>query len=1101
MRDGSAASSAAPLIKLTSELYGILSSQIAYDASVLDAKIAEYVFFPLSFVFKRKEAFPARLIENATKCLTLLIQHGWKATISKDLAQQLLILLTFIVGGVPGQDAKPDVPEEYLLEGYRALTALIKAAGPVPGPTSPLVETAVIPAFGHSVTVVLEGVTDGPTPEVQLEALETTRAIYTSLRDLDALASFLPGSASSLAKLLSPPSSAKSQRRVLIRGLQVLKDVLVKVIGDLSTRNIQRGANAENTNAKAPDKGRILTPSWLEATAAQVKNALSTVLKLRNHSSPDVRQAVERFCINLLDECHSSLAVCASMLVESSIIASPAWEAETWPVDGKGGGLQSLDHSATFQDLSVHTSLQDLAIIYPELGDIVKSVVFNWITSLARTMQSADEEVKRLAIHHLLKGNRIIKSLGIDSSTLEDALAMALRDSIVTLTLGSKAPKVSDGEWLEGDITSSDTVVMAGEPKLRQYPPVLLAEEGQKGTRKEMSELVASFGSASQQTKLAADMLVHMRDAEGVDRISAYWLSFELLKAALSKTDELGGLVDLSSFSDATDDAESVFQELYSYSVSILADHSDASDVDWRLEAIAMETTALAASRMRQSFRPELIDVLYPIATVLGSPVAKLRSHAITTLNRLAASCGYGSVSEMIIDNVDYMVNSVSLKLNTLDISPASTKVLRMMVQLTGPGLIPYLDDVVNAIFAALDNYHGYPVLVEGLFSVLAEMVEQGAKSDALLEDGSFTPCHLKRREPGTTLADVLELLDKRSVARQRAREEAEIEEVSRVGGHPKGAWKSEAEDLLNKMEGGSEEGGGEDPPPGPETEKGEAPKTPTYALLMRITTLTQHYLTSPDPKLRKSLLDLLSTVAAAISPDEDAFLPLINALWPVVLARLYDSETYVSIAACKAIGALCAGAGDFLSSRIKTAWWDRLGKWCSKVKAAAKAPGRTQHTASGGQVRRIGPAAHDKYLPATPALHGSGGFRSTGSGSEDGILLPLRGGETGVVEPKPAGPGSLGRFGQPAQVWEAAAALLADIVSYVRLDDDVFGQVLELLADDLDNDKYRVPLETVNADAVWLALYQRGRVDWQPTPVLDGVGFSPMERGRGYPD
>ncbi len=129
--------------------------------------------------------------------------------------------------------------------------------------------------------------------------------------------------------------------------------------------------------------------------------------------------------------------------------------------------------------------------------------------------------------------------------------------------------------------------------------------------------------------------------------------------------------------------------------------------MDRRLKAIALEVTAFAPVVFRPEFRPELIDVLYriDISRVTRPSATEPRDHH---LNILAASCGYSSVSDSIVDNADYMVNSVSLRLNTLDISPASTKVLTMLIHLTGPKLIPFLDDVVKAIFAALDNYHGY---------------------------------------------------------------------------------------------------------------------------------------------------------------------------------------------------------------------------------------------------------------------------------------------------------------------------------------------------------------------------------------------------------
>ncbi len=278
----------------------------AYDASVLDDKVAESVFIQLSGIFGQKEGFSARVVENSTKCLRLIIQHGWKTKITKELSQQLLILLSFIVGGVPGQEEKADRPEETILEGYRALAALIRVAGPTRKSTSPLVETSVIPVLAHSVTVVLDGVTDGSTAEIQLEALGALGALYTTLGQPEPLASFLPGVVSSLTRLLSPPPALKQQKRVLVKGLQVLKDVLAHVLGDMATRAIQYRAKGSSAEKDDAGSGKILTPAWLSASASQVKTALSTVLKLRNHESQDVLRAVERLCIGLLDECNSS---------------------------------------------------------------------------------------------------------------------------------------------------------------------------------------------------------------------------------------------------------------------------------------------------------------------------------------------------------------------------------------------------------------------------------------------------------------------------------------------------------------------------------------------------------------------------------------------------------------------------------------------------------------------------------------------------------------------------------------------------------------------------------------------------------------------------
>lgn len=1060
-----------------------MEDQVQYDASIIDEKIADYVFFPLSGLLRSHTDYPIRLIETVIKSLRLLIQHGWRARISKDLSQQLLVFFTFIIGGVPGKEGnQAQKPEETILEAYKALTVLIKAAG-VSAKDSPLTDVKIIPSLGHAVSVILDGVTGGNTADIQLEALQTTAAVYTTIKQDEVLATFFPGTASSLCRFLAPPSSTKTPQRVLVRGINVLRVILTKVLGDLKRRDLLiqiENASVQKVETGQDEKGegKVLTISWLKATVSQVKIALSTVLKLRNHSSIEVRKSMERLCIALLDECHSSLKNCTSMLVESAMVL----------------GHEEVEESAAFEvsligedpTLFYGTSLQDLATIYPELMNSINTTLHNWITSMPRMMQSSDERIKQQAIRNIIKGQALAASLGVESSNLHESLSSALRDSIVALILNSKSAKVLNEVDLDENLWRSSDLIQIGQ-QLQDFRPVLLPQESQRDTRKEVISLIEHIGSSTQQARLAADMLPYIRDSTGVDQLASYWLSFQLLKSSFAKSADVDDLLDFTNSATelASEDKELVFNELYSFSVSILDSHSDAVDaIDWRLEAIAFEVTSFSASRLGQSFRPELIDVLYPISTFLGSSQPDLRGHAITTLNSLAASCGYDNVSELIIDNVDYMVNSVSLRLNQFDISPASAKVLTMMIRLTGPRLLPYLDDVVAAIFAALDNYHGYTTFVESLFGVLSEVVVQGVRSGRMLiEDGQAKKVdHKKRSVESSGMEDILAFLDKRAKRNMEVEAQSDVEEVIR--GHPEEAWKS-AKEELDAIDARNK---GEDEPDNPPASNDEVaiPQTPTYVLLTKITSLTQHYLTSPTPTLRKRLLDLLSGVSSALAQDENAFLPLVNDVWPVIISRLHDTEPYVVIAACSTLAALCESAGDFLSSRVKTEWGESLSKWCAKVRDQAR---KTKASGSASSKNR-------------PGLLGSA-LGKSGGATQDDILVPVRGANypdsLQVEAPSTQSFSSttgLGRFASSAQIWDAVVLMLTAIVSYVRIEDSIFEDILQLLADDVlpRNAAAREALEAVNADAVWLAMYERGHIEPEPMPVMEGVEFASME-------
>ncbi|KAI0408712.1 armadillo-type protein [Xylaria palmicola] len=1064
MRSSDRRASAKHLLTVTEQLSVLLDRQVSRDASVLDEKLADYVFFPLSNILRHQQEYPIRLAEVAIRCFRILVDHGWKSKLPKELAQQVLLLLTFIIAGVPGQQRPDRIPEETELEAFTALASIATASGASPTGAAALVDANAIPTLGHAITVVLEGVNHGRTPAIQFEALQALNAIVVAIKDQSALATFLPGIVSSLSRLLAPPAALKTQRKVLVQGIDILTVVLTKVLGDIK----MRGALHELADDK-PDKdgdGKILSSSWLKATVAKVKLALVSVLKLRSHSSEDVQDALKKLCIVLLDECHQSLSDASLILVETAMILD----------DGNG---QVLIHK---------TGLADLARIYPELGDAIKTTVYNWITSLPRIVQSSEEGIKQQAMRNLLKGEHIITALQLDSSILDDSLAASLRDAATALVVGSKSGSVLSELPSNALELSNNNVAKKGETV--SFHPVLIARETERPTRLALVDLISKIGSQSQRIRLASDMLDYVRELEGPSRVTSYWLAFELIKSTLVQSSELDVFLDFSSADEISDGSESTFQELYAFSVSILDSQAEAEDVDWRMQALAIEVTTFGASRMNEGFRPELIDVLYPITTFLGSDLPQLRQHAIVSLNNIATACGYSNVTDLIIDNVDYMVNSVSLRLNTFDISPASTQVLRMMIKLTGPRLVPYLDDVVASIFAALDNYHGYTLFVEGLFSVLAEVVQQGTKaSNLLLEDKPRSINHKRPAPEIITTSDLCEILDGRH-ERQKKRHQEE-RDWEQLESHPNRPFK--ASKTSSTTENANEEVANGEETTGAEVEKPPPPKTKTFQLLSRITSLTQHYLTSPAPTLRKSLLNLLATVCPALAPDEDEFLPLVNAVWPVLVERLYDPETFVAVAASEALCALCAAAGDFLSTRFKTEWWDNgLGKWCRKVRAEAL---RSQEQGRGGRRGDVG-APTAALPPITSPQDESRGIIIP-SRTSDGQLTARGAGRDvskSVVNRNSTAASGLGRFAQAAQVWEAVQNLLVAVVSYVRVDDDIFDQILVLLADALEsqNAEARAALEAVDADAVWLFMYERGMlvVEQSVYPDLAGVEF-----------
>ena len=993
LRDDASSSSSKALTKSTTQLLNILQQKCQRTDGVFDEKLADYVFFPLSQILRGKQKYTDNLSELTMKCLRILLEYGWRNTVALDLAKQLLILLTFVAGGVPGQDSK-SAPEELAIEAYGGLAALFRDLGKTPGGAASLTETSTVPALGHCITVILDGITDGPSAEVQLQALQALDAVWHCIKDPEALATFLPGTISALTKALLPGTVARRSRKTIVTALEVLEQVLVSILSDIRTRNIKDGAGSSNASPASTTEGKTLTRSWLKATTAQIKLALSNVVRLSSHESTDVRQALNRLCLNILDECHDTFAESASMLVETCMTLSGA--------DAEGR----------------KTTLTDLATIHTDLAELIKSTVYNWVTSLPRLMQSNDETPKVTALVQLSKAHDLLVNLNLETSILEDTLASSLRDSVTVMQ--DLSPKPKGLEEAIFDLKSQAAMTLAsGNVLTSNFQPVVMSQESQRKTRSQLIDLLANIGTEQSQLRMASEMLEYARNASGPSLLSAYWLSAKLVRSAGSKNQDLDEF--LSSAITASDDLEAVNQELFSYSQSILT-NPDERTSDWRLQAIALEVIASTAQHLKSEFRTELIDTLYPIAQLLGSPNPRLREHAITCLNIVSSVCGYTNASALIVDNVDYMVNAISLRLNTFDISPQAPQVLIMMIRLTGPSLLLYLDDVVGSIFAALDNFHGYQNLVEVLFEVLGEIVDVGSKSGQLqIVDTS----HIEHRKPGPlvpTIEDLVTTLEKKSKHVVKPSEDKEVPQIP---------WNS-AKILLDEAETPTEDQElVEEQDQGGEIEK--PPPTKTYTMLRSIALLGQHYLTSSSPILRSKLLSLISTSSAALRNNEDQFLPLVNDIWPVVISRLYDEEPFVMIAATEAVSSICVGGGDFLGTRIQTEW---IGLMRMARKSRAK------------------------------------------------------------MEAEKKGKGGRGLYSMVSKVWEAVVGLLVCVVGYVRVTDEMFDEVLEVLGDLVaEKREVREVLERINGDAVWLTLWRRGVAEMvRDTPRMNGWRFVPLE-------
>jgi hypothetical protein len=1057
------------VLRALEDLLGVLEVLGGDDA--LDEKLAEYAFFPLSHVFNESQRLSSRCLEVAVRCLQTLVTRGWRAKLAPEMGKQLLILMTLLAGGSPAKSQTEAPADDLKVAVFDCMSALTQCMGKLQRSKPIFDEVGARTIVDQSIYMLLEAITDSPSDLVQLAATQALSSLLEQVSNRVILASLLPRTVSALTKALQPSTQARRTHRVLQVHLGILTQILYKVLNDeIVAKEVTALASSKRLSETAQeheaDNLPILDKSWLQATSSQVKLALASVVKLRNHDRAEVRQALVRLATMVIEQCSEALSDSVPLLVETLVVLANDSESNT-----------------------AFTTLKRLTTTEPALAESLKSSLHKWTASLPRLMQGSDDRPKERILQQISTTFEVLSQIGQTSDILDNFLATNLVESVAAAVQSATLRRTQ--AVIEPAKPSFVLINVEHANSYTGFEAVVLNHRSQKDSIEQLQALIIKLGSSQNANALIRSILDRVT-SRGSSQLAAIWLTLNFLRQVRLNQTSMDRFLDFSGDSAPLGDSGAyLVSDLYSLTVSELLEPSSNTDViesDWRLTALALESLVLQADQLGSSYRPELIDTLYPVLSLLGSSQPELRTHAMTALNLLAKACDFSSTSDMLVQNVDYLINSIALKLNTFDISPQAPQVLLMMVQLCGAKLIPYLDDLIGDIFAALDSFHGYPRLVELLFEVLGAVVDEGAKQPSMIITNGKEPLkHKQQPYKPSSIDDII--ADIRSQEARKNKTEAEHLEPMKSAPHR--PWKDELdgpEILPNSSSNPADEedalaegNADEDLPP---PEKGE-PLSKPHTLLLRIAESMPYHLSSPSPRVRLTVLHLLTRIAAPLSADENTFLPLINAIWPALVPRLFadlradDSgasegggiePAYTVTAAADTFSALCVGAGDFMASRIEDVFpsLERMYRqiWNRVIAKRERERGRRQDQS----VRRL------------DGEHAGAGLKGT-------VDLDLRIAKMNVtstsVQPPKASIHPAAYYGANSsdeQILNALVGLLVAILGYVRITDDMGDEILGLLAPIMDEpgrETVRDALHSWNADAVWLVRQQkRGLVE-----------------------
>ncbi|KAK6341305.1 hypothetical protein TWF696_008384 [Orbilia brochopaga] len=1020
--------------------------QISQVEGIINPAFGDYIFFPLSHIFGRQQAFTDRAIELTLQCLHILVSKCWHVNIPGELAKQLMIMVTFIIGG-PADGSRPSrASEETKLAATCCLESLFAAVTRSSAARSQFGLVEIAPSLGHSLTVLLDTIPVTSFTDLQVAAIGAVQHLFTGcISDDDILASFLPGTASTLCKFLDFRNSSARKSKALVKALETLSDVIRIVLMDVKTSNLPT-SDGMHGSLSSSAVTTIRTQSWLHATSEQVRMGLTGVCGLRKHRMVAVKRALLKLCQAIARDCSQSLESSLPVTIETLISLSADKE-------------ESL--SSQTQE-----SITTLAGFNDTIAQILQKSLHGWILSLPRVLQENDEDKKSHLLREVAVSFKILSDLGQSSEILLDLFSRNMKDSIIALT-EQNTPTITPENVVSSISPASMELIQRSTQADIIYPPVIMPGKPQEETSTNTAKLLEMLGGTSVGLQLVHEHVREAREGTDLSKAISMWMALNILRASQSQSQD-DWLVDTATTTSATRKASQLIAELYSVALSSLLDTYDAPETLPQLTCISLEVLAYTASTMKSDFKTELVDALYPVVHLFGSSISTVQTHAIVTLDAIARACGYGTTRDLLVENADYLVNAVSLKLNMFNVQPQAPLVLLMMIKLSGPQLIPFLDDLVVSIFAALENYHGYEALTESLFSVLKAIVEESAGATAdemrLLADGqgqadgveSAEDRNRRKRKHIMTLDDVLSDLDELIERQSRPLAVEEIPDAEDGPLEtPHEPWGKPKTEPPNPLE---EEDEGESSPP--TAQKAEPKPSHTYLMIESIARLSQNFLTSRSPSLRLHLLQLISTASPLLSRLEDNFLPLINQLWPVITDRLQDAEPHVVVTTLATITRLCIDCGDFLSSRITEAW-PTIREVISKAKRKVDEEQNARKTRN--------PQTHSNLDIDKKASEAA----VQGKGSHSRIL--------------PA-------YATHNQIWSAAIPLFEAMASYTSITEEIFDDIVALVAQNLaDSDAgyetLREALEAVDKDVVWLEMAcrsQRIREQWRVPEAVE---------------
>ncbi|WEJ95578.1 hypothetical protein PSN45_003101 [Yamadazyma tenuis] len=445
-----------------------------------------------------------------------------------------------------------------------------------------------------------------------------------------------------------------------------------------------------------------------------------------------------------------------------------------------------------------------------------------------------------------------------------------------------------------------------------------------------LSDFLSFLNGISTDRLLTLETLIS-GDTSHMDRGISLWLANQLVQNMKSEKfdiDEFLVLGDTEKQDEPADETEEMAYLIVNQSQELIEDLApfleDLTIVSTSKEemlqnkmneksyAVALDSLGVLSSYLpKDEFKEHfLIEYLFPLFEALTfNSNTVIQSHAKNTVSLIAKNYYGDSLTELVLDNSEYLVDAVSLKLTSPGaLTPALPGILLIILKVSGLKLLltNQLSDILSQIFILIDSYHGYAILVEGFFIVFGELVAQIKQQyipDRYLRKLDY---HHSLYKPWgmTSIEEARALVDEsRKVLDPFEGYDREKEYFHRSQDAPFSQLQEQDKEVD------------ENPPEKEEIWTSMVPKN-IYFIVQRVFIYGLRLLSHPSDVLKIQLLKILIDIYPILSTNYSLTLPLAADHWSDILALFPHQGQYSEEAAIKGL--------EFLTLMLET---DRLQK------------------------------------------------------------------------------------------------------------------------------------------------------------------------------